>query len=198
MTYANQVLLALTQCVTRYGTTAKSRAAISSWLKSPIGPASGPSDDPEVQKEAAALAASIVSEAQIANAATMKPNDVPRGIDGDAVWKIADTLFTISILPKDKAPEIADLNDLIIGGDAQRCRGDFFSGATLDVIETTEIARAYTNCQTEQVSASSYYFLFPRKQGGLYLMTTTTSGVKSHPTPKRTQRKSTGESGRRS
>jgi len=181
MTYANQVLLALTQCVTRYGTTAKSRAAISSWLKSPIGPASGPSHDPDVQKEAAALATSIVSEAQIANAASMKPADVPHGIDGDTVWKVADALFTISILSKDKAPEIADLSDLIIGGDAQRCRGDFFSGATLDVIETTGIARAYTNCQTEQVSASSYYFLFPRKQGGLYLMTTTTSGVEVTP-----------------
>jgi hypothetical protein len=31
------------------------------------------------------------------------------------------------------------------------------------------------------VSASSYYFLFPRKQGGLYLMTTTTSGVEVTP-----------------
>jgi hypothetical protein len=182
MTYANQVLLALTRCVTRYGTTTKSRAAISSWLKSPIGPASGPSDDPDVQKEAAALASSIVSEAQIGNAASVKPDNVPQGIDGDTVWKIADTLFTISILPKDEAPEIADLSDLIIGGDAQRCRGDFFSGATLDVIETTGVARAYTNCQTQQVSASSYYFLFPRKQGGLYLMTTTTSGVEVTPT----------------
>jgi hypothetical protein len=182
MAYANQVLTALTRCVTRYGSTAKSRSAVNSWLKSPIGPASGPSDDPEVQKEAATLAASIMSEAQIANAASLKPDDVPTGVDGDAVWKIGDTLFTISILPKDEAPEIADLTDLIIGGDAQKCRGDFFSGATLDVIETTGVARAYTNCQIQQVSSSTYYFILPRKQGGLYLMTTTTSGIEVTPT----------------
>src|SRR5215467_2761272 len=44
MTYVNQVLIALTRCVTRYGATPKSRAAIAAWLKSPIGVASGPSD----------------------------------------------------------------------------------------------------------------------------------------------------------
>ena len=182
MSYANQVLTALTRCVTRYGSTAKSRAAVNSWLKSSIGPASGPSDDPEVQKEAAALATNIVSEAQIANVASVKPDDVPAGIDGDAVWKIGETLFTISILAKDKSPEIADLTDLIIGGDAQKCRGDLFSGATLDVIDTTGVARAYTNCQTQQMSSSTYYFILPRKQGGLYLVTTTTSGVEVTPT----------------
>jgi len=177
MAYANQVLTALTRCVTRFGATPKSRAAISAWLKSPIGPASGPSDDPDVQREAAALATSVVSEAQLGNAASVKPANIPAGVDGDTVWKISENLFTISILPKDKAPEIADLADLIVGGDAQKCRGEFFSGATLDVIETVGIARAYTNCQTEQASVSNYYFILPRRQGGLYLLTTNTSGV---------------------
>src|SRR5262249_28264952 len=147
------------------------------WLKSPIGPASGPSRDPEVQKEAAALAAIVMSEAQLGNAASVKPGDVPAGVDGDTVWKIGENLLAISILPKDKTPEIADLADLIVGGDAQRCRGDFFSGATLDVIETVGVARAYTSCQAEQTSMSIHYFILPRSQGGLYLVTTTTSGV---------------------
>jgi hypothetical protein len=192
MAFGNQVLIALTRCVTRYGSTAKSRAAITSWLKSSIGPASGPSDDPEVQKEAMALAASIMSEAQIANGASVKPGDVPPGTEGDTMWKIGGTLFTISVLPKDEAPQIADLSDLIIGGDAQKCRGDFFSGATLDVIETTGVARAYTNCQTEQASSSAYYFVLPRKQGGLYLVTTTTSGVEVTPSAEKNAREIDG------
>jgi len=192
MVYANQVLTALTRCVTRFGTTPKSRAAISAWLKSPIGPASGPSDDPGVRTEAAALAASIASEAQLANIATVKPADGRASVDGDTVWKVGENLFTISILPKKEAPEIADLSDLIVGGDAQKCRGEFFSGATLDVIETVGVARAYTNCQTEQASVSTYYFILPRKQGGLYLVTSTPRVVVVTPTAEKNAREIDG------
>lgn len=182
MTSAGQALTALTKCVTHYGATPKSRAAIASWLKSPVGPASGPSDNPEHQKEAAALATRIISEAQIANAASMKLDDIPAGIDGDTVWKIGENLFTISILPKNEAPEIGDLTGLIIGADAQKCRGDFFSGATLDVIETVGVVRAYTNCQSQQTLTATYYFALPRRQGGLYLLTTMVNGVEVTPT----------------
>ena len=119
---------------------------------------------------------------EITNAARLKPDVVPAGIDGDTVWKLGEILFMISILPKDKAPEIGELTDLIIGGDAQQCRGDLFTAATLDVIETVGVARAYTNCQTQQVSASSYYLAIPRKQGGLYLLTTMATGVEITPT----------------
>src|SRR5262249_7443585 len=124
MADANQVLTALTRCVTRFGTTPKTRAAISAWLKSPIGPASRPSNDPGVRTEAAALATSVVSEAQLANVARVKPADASAGIIGDTVWKVGENLFTISVLPKKEVPEIADLSDLIVGGDAQKCRGD--------------------------------------------------------------------------
>jgi hypothetical protein len=192
MAYANQVLTALTRCVTRFGTTPKSRAAISAWLKSSVGPASGPSNDPGVRTEATALATSLVSEAQLATVASVKPADPPAGVDGDTVWKVGENLFSISILPKEEVPEIADLSDLIVGGDAQKCRGDFFSGATLDVIETVGVARAYTNCQTEQASVATYYFILPRKQGGLYLVTTKTSGVEVTPTAEKNAREIDG------
>ena len=137
LAYANQVLLALTQCVTKFGTTAKSKAAVAAWLKSPIGPAAEASPDPAILKETADLASAIVAEGEIAKAAALKPDEVPDGVSGDTVWKVADNLFTISVLPKDAVPaEIGDLNDLIVGGDAQKCRGDFFAAAMLDVVET--------------------------------------------------------------
>src|SRR5262245_22880626 len=182
MTFVNQVLTTLTQCVTQRGATTKTRAAIAAWLKSPIGPRAGPGTDPEERQEAAALAARIVSEAQIAKAVSLKPNEIPAGTSGDTFWKFDDNLFTVSILSKDEAPEIGDLTDLIIGGDAQKCRGEFFSGAALDVIENIGVARAYTNCQTQQAAVSTYYIALPRKQGGLYLLTTSASGVEVTPT----------------
>jgi hypothetical protein len=186
LAYANHVLLALTQCVTKFGTTAKSKAAVAAWLKSPIGPAAEASSDPAILKETADLAATIVAEGEIAKAATLKPDEVPDGVSGDTVWKIGDSLFTISVLPKDQVPaEIGDLNDLIVGGDAQKCKGDFFAGAMIDVVEGATIARAYTTCQAQQGTTSSYYYAMPRKQGGLYFTKIIATGAEVPPTIER-------------
>ena len=186
LAYANQVLLALTQCVMKYGTTAKSKAAVVAFLKSPIGPAAKANADPAIVQEAFSIAGAIVTEGEIAKAAALKPDEIPDGVSGDAVWKIADNLLTISVLPKGAVPaEIGDLNDLIVGGDAQKCRGYFFAGTMLDVVETATIARAYTTCQTQQATTSTYYFAMPRKQGGLYLMKTIATGVEVPPTIER-------------
>ena len=187
LAYANQVLLALTQCVTKFGMTTKSKAAITAYLKSPIGPAAEANSDPAIVQEAFSLAGAIVVEGEIAKAAALKPDEIPDGVSGDTVWKVADNLFTISVLPKDAVPaEIGDLNDLIVGGNAQKCRGDFFAGAMLDVVESTTIARAYTTCQTQQAATSTYYFAMPRKQGGgLYLTKIIATGVEVPPTIER-------------
>ena len=183
LSYANQVLTTLVKCVQRYGTTPKTKAAVTAWLKSsPIGPSAGPSTDPNIQKEASGLAANIIAEADITKATNLKPNEIPPEASSDAAWKVGENFFTVSILSEGDIPEIGDLTDLIIGGDGQNCRGDFFSGAMLDVIETVNVARAYTNCQTLQASASVYYFVVPRKQGGLYLLKTIASGVEVTPT----------------
>ena len=186
LAFANPVLLALTQCITKYGTTAKSKAAVSAWLKSPIGPAAEASSDPAILKETSDLAAAIVAEGEIAKAVALKPDEMPDGVSGDTVWKIADNLFTLSVLPKDKVPqEIGDLSDLIVGGDAQKCRGDFFAGAMLDVVESVTVARAYTACRTEQQATSTYYFAIPRKEGGLYFTKVIATGVEVPPTIER-------------
>jgi hypothetical protein len=182
LNYGNLALAALVKCVQRYGTTAKSRAAVAAWLKSPIGPAAGPSADPEIQKEASSLAANIISEADITKATNLKPGEIPPEAASDAAWKVGTNIFTVSILSQGDIPEIGDLTDLIIGGDAQNCRGDFFSGAMLDAIETVNVARAYTNCQTAQTSTAIYYFVAPRKRGGVYLLKTIVSGVEVTPT----------------
>jgi hypothetical protein len=51
---------------------------------------------------------------------------------------------------------------------------------------------AYTNCQMEQAPMLTYYFIRPRKQGGLYLVTTTTSGVEITPTAEKNAREIDG------
>ena len=179
LAYVNQVLLALTQCVTKFGTTAKGKAAVAAWLKSPIGPSAEASSDPAILKETSDLSSAIVTEGEIQRATALKPDEVPDGVSGDRVWRIADNLFTISVLPKNQVPaDIGDFNDLIVAGDAQKCRsGDFFAGTMLDVVESATIARAYTTCQTQQSATSTYYFTMPRKQGGLYFMKIIATGL---------------------
>lgn len=186
LAYANHVLLALTRCVMKYGTTAKSKAAIAAYLKSPIGPSAEASGDPAIVHEAFSLAGAIVAEGEIAKAAAIKPDEIPDGVSGDTVWKIGDNLFTVSILPKDEVPkEIGDLNDLIVGADAQKCRGDFFAGTMLDVMDSLTVARAYTTCQTLQATTSTYYFTMPRNKGGLYFLKTIATGVEVTPVMER-------------
>ncbi|HZP70914.1 MAG TPA: hypothetical protein VFB29_13290 [Pseudolabrys sp.] len=186
LTLANPVLVTLTRCVMKFGTTAKSKAALAAYLKSPIGPAAEASSDAAILQETAALAAGIVAEGEIAKAAAAKPDEVPDGVSGDAVWKVGDNLFTVSVLPQDEVPaEIGDLNDLIVGAGAQRCRGDFFAGTMLDVVEGATVARAYTSCQTQQATTSTYHFAMPRRQGGLYFVKAIATGVEVPPAVER-------------
>jgi hypothetical protein len=174
LTNNNQVLTALTQCVSRYGATSRSRADSAAWLK--LLSSHGPDNNLSIPKEASALAANVMTEAAIPKAASLKPSEVPAGLTGDAFWSADKTLFTVTILPRNEAPDIANIPGLIIGGDAQKCRGDFFSGSMFDTINKLRVARAFTNCQSPQSTTSIYYLAVPRKQGGLYLLTTFTNG----------------------
>ena len=175
LTYSNQVLTALTKCVVRYGASSQSRAAIAAWLKSSVAPKSNTSDDASIHNEASALATNIMTETEIPKAASIPQNEVPAGLTGDAFWKVGKILFTLSILSQNETPPVNDLPGLIIGGDAQKCRGDLFAGAMIDVIGTLRVARAITNCLTPEATTTIYYLAIPRKKGGVYLLATLTS-----------------------
>ena len=175
LAFNNQVLTALTKCVVRYGASPRSRAAISAWLKSSVGPKSNTNNDASIHNEASALATNIMTEATIPKAASMPQNEIPRGLPGDAIWKVEKLLFTVSILSNETSA-LDDLPSLIIGGDAQKCRGDLFAGAIIDVVGTLRVARAITNCLTSEATTTVYYVAVPRKQGGAYLLSTVTNG----------------------
>jgi len=175
LTFNNQVLTALTRCIVR-GTSLQSRAAIAAWMKT-IGSAAGNNVESSNYKEASALASNIMADVAMPNAANAKPNEIPNSLTGDAIWKVGSILFSVSILTQSEPSKIAELASIIIGADAQKCRGDFFSGAMLDNIKALRVARVYSTCQTLQATTSVYYLVIPRKQGGLYLLATFTSGI---------------------
>ncbi len=173
--YDNQILTALTQCVVRYGTSGKDRAAIASWLKT-YAKAGNAGHDPAIHKEAEALAAGIMSAAEMPNDDKLARGDTA-GLTGDAFRKLDKIIFSLTIVPRDQAPEMKDLPRLIVGADAQRCRGDFFSAALPDTIEKLRVARAFTNCLMQDTVKSAYYLAVPRKLGGIYLVAIIASDV---------------------
>jgi hypothetical protein len=175
LAYNNQILTALTKCVVRYGVSSRSRAAIVAWLKSSVGPKSNINDDASIHSEASALATNIKMEADIPKATSVPQNEVPAGLTGDAYWKVGRILFAVAILPHETSA-VNDIPSLIIGGDAQKCRGDLFAGATIDIVGTLRVARAITNCLTPEATTTIYYLVVPRKEGGVYLLATATNG----------------------
>ena len=172
LTYNNQVLTALTKCVARFGSSGRTRATVAAWLKSLVAPR----DDPSIHNEASVLATNIMTEAAIPGTASIPQNAIPAGLTGDAFWKIGKVLFTVSILPQIEASAFNDLPGLVIGGNAQKCRGDFFAGAMIDAIGTLRAARAITSCLTPDATTTIYYLAIPRKNGGIYLLATLSNG----------------------
>lgn len=174
LTYGPQVLMALTKCVVRYGTSSQRRAEISAWQKSFADPKI--LNDASIHKEASDLAANVVMETQIPKASSLPQKDVPAGLVGDAFWKIGDIVFIVSILPQKEMSSFVNLPGLIIGSESAKCHGDLFSGAMTEVIAALRVARVITNCVTPQTATTTYYLVIPRKQGGVYLLATLTSG----------------------
>lgn len=176
LTYGPQVLMALTKCVVRYGTSLQHRAELSAWQHSFASHKQNITNDASLKKEAGDLAGIVMTETQIPKANSLPSKDVPAGLVGDAFWKIWNIVFSVSILPKMEVSSFVNLPVLIIESEAAICRGDLFSGATMDMIGTYRVALVITNCVAPDTSSTIYYLAIPRKQGGVYLLTTIATG----------------------
>jgi len=176
LTYGPQVLMALTKCVARYETSQRYHKEVAAWLKTFPTAKPGTADDAGVRKEAGALAANVMTEARIPNAASLPQADVPPGVAGDAFWKVGNIIFSVAILQQQDMASFGTLPDLIIGAESIKCRGDLFSGGMIDVIGKTQAARVITNCVTPQTNSTNYYLVIPRKRGGVYILTTELRG----------------------
>ena len=135
--------------------------------------------------EATALAANILGQAGVIGFQILAPNDLPQGFHADAVWKAGSVIGTVSILEPDGQTKIDDVPGILIGGDAQSCRGKFFSGSLPDATDQSPIARVFTSCQTPKGTTSVYYIAVPRDQGGgfylLAMMTANAEQSKAEP-----------------
>jgi hypothetical protein len=176
LTYGPQVLMGLTKCVVRYEASPHNHKEIAAWLKTFTNAKPGAADDASIRKEAIALAANVMTEAQIPKASSLPQTDVPAGLIGDAFWKIGNVIFSVSILPQQDISSFRNLPNLIVASEAIKCHGDLFSGGMIDVIGKTQAARVITNCVTPQESSTNYYLAIPRKQGGVYVLTTAING----------------------
>ena len=176
LTYGPQVLMGLTKCVARYETSPRYHKEVAAWLKTFTTAKPGTTGDNSVRKEAGALAADVMTETQLPKATSLPQTDVPPGLAGDAFWKVGNVIFSVSILQQQEMSSFGILPDLIIGAESIKCRGDLFSGGMIDTIGKTQAARVITNCVTPQANSTNYHLAIPRKKGGVYILTTATSG----------------------
>ncbi len=137
------------------------------------------------QAEATALAANILGQAGVAGFQILAPNNLPQGLHADAVWKAGPVIGTVSVVEADGKTKINDIPGILIGGDAQSCRGKFFSGSLPDETDQSPIARVFTSCQAPKATTSMYYIAVPRDQGGgfylLAMMTNKAEQSKTEP-----------------
>jgi hypothetical protein len=154
-----------------------SSASAPSQSPSPARSAPPPQQNNAVfQAEATALAANLLSAADMTGYRMMETAEVPQ-MKGDVRWIIPgkEAIGSIRIFPSmDKEAQSA-IGGQLIADDARECRGKFASGS-MPEDDKGGTARAFTVCDTGSGPITMYYFTVPRSRGGAYVIATGTFG----------------------
>lgn len=92
----------------------------------------------------------------------------------DVVWRAEEFLGTLRILPDARAETIEKIRADVIAADTATCKGKLETG-TLPAMADSKSVTMFTACKGEQTS-STYYLLFPRRKGGIYMLGVAGSG----------------------
>jgi len=170
LTGTSQLLPALLNCVQSHG----SAITASANLRNVEPNGARMADSANVEGEALAFAANLLSAAGIQGFRILLPSEHPE-IKGHARWIQGTTFGTVNIYPKLGAAQVPDVWAYLIGIETKACRGTFFSGA-IPNDKQSGLWRMFTTCQTDEKLITTYYIAAPRRAGGLYLLSTTSLG----------------------
>ena len=159
---------ALTQCAMRATRFAKTEKA-----KSAILDAHDAANDAR-QKEAATLAASIVSYSHVPDTKIQPAGEEFATIKADATWKTG--LVTAHLVIFDGAAPMTAIADALIARSFRACQGGFFFLSLPDKINETAIERVFASCQTIETTISNHYLIIPRPKSGYYILAVTSTG----------------------
>ncbi len=140
-----------------------------------------PSSNAEIKAEAAVVAANLLSQAGISGFHLATPGELPE-LKADAIWIAKDVIGTINIMPNIKTKDLDEVRSILIGADAKSCKGTFFSGSIADSgDQNNQLTRVFTTCQTKDTPITTYYLATSRKAGGMYILSTISSGLSEKP-----------------
>jgi hypothetical protein len=133
-------------------------------------------NDAAFQAEATALAANLLSAADMTGYRMMETAEVPQ-MKGDVRWIIPskEAIGSIRIFPSMDKEEQRAIGGQLIADDAKECRGKFASGS-MPEDDKGGTARAFTVCEAGSGPITMYYFTVPRSRGGAYVIATGSFG----------------------
>lgn len=127
----------------------------------------------EQRLEATKVIANILAQRQMTGfqlltAADLRSRDVPNLIkNAEVSWIGPKVIGILRIVPRSAARDAAQIAALMIGDDAQSCKGSFASGAVSD--DAAEIRRVYVACAPSNgVNYYIYYTIVPLADGTFY------------------------------
>jgi hypothetical protein len=175
LTNTSQVLSFLVKCAGNGGAKTDVVAATSNPFGSPAAaPANAPSSSIEAERaEATLIAANLMSELGINGFKLLRRDEMPKGVNVDAMWRTDKNVGTVTVLPK--ADDPARLGPVIISEDAKSCKKAFASGSE-PVEQGSTITRLFTRCGMGSDAFVGLYLIVPRKAGGVYIIGTFATG----------------------
>jgi hypothetical protein len=124
--------------------------------------------------EAATLAANLLAQSGIRDFHIMTPNEMG-ALKVHAAWRAGAVLGTVQVLSATNL-KLDEIPGKLIGGDAQTCKGKFFSGSLPDQQGGSPTARVFTTCETNGETLTIYYLGVSRPSGGYYVLATSAKG----------------------
>ena len=177
---SNQVLVALVKCVTQQSNRSRSSVSKNRAVKRPEANKSpAMTADPTIVAEATALATQLTTYLNIDKSQVLAPKDIPREVEGAAVWKAGAVLGTVDIFGSNSGATIDDVPSNIVDQDALKCQREFFAAAAPDLLNRSNVVRVFTTCRMASTTAFKYYLGIPRGKGGYYLLRTSTDEFES-------------------
>lgn len=174
----SQLLASLLECV-------RTKGAPPQVVANPfVGQSPAPSAPPPAssansnahQAEAAVTLSNILSAAGIKGFTIASGSERPE-LKADAFWTAGQNLAgSLRILSDANTGDVQKIQSVLIGDNAQSCKGSFASGA-IPENNGQFMLRIFTACDQGGNTLTVYYLAIARPRGGLYLFSTISTGT---------------------
>jgi len=134
---------------------------------SPSPPAAGNAVQLETEMAATRIATNLLLQAKLPNAHMLSPADTPDALKGrGAAWASDVGGGAVELLPASAGKDSPQVATSILAADAARCKGDFVSGRSSDLVDNRIVVRATSVCKDSEGARGFRYFILQGEPAG--------------------------------